>query len=173
MATKKEILAYAKQHGFIYPKIKVIFGFGLLGGMIGGIMFCCIGFMIETTYEQIINHISHKGIISLFLKLPFYILGFAFLGAWAGGIPAFLTGIYLSFKNFIFIDKKDYVKIFAIGFLITSIFALLMVVFSNQQPNMQITIWDFFLISFPLAIIGGISAMICGKLFLPKLPNNF
>lgn len=173
MATKKEIVAYAKQHGFIYPKIKVIFGFGLCGGIIGVIMFGCIHFMIETTYEQTINHISHNGMINSFLKLPFYIFGFAFLGSGVGGIPAFLTGIYLSFKNFIFIDKKGYIKIFTIGFLITAIFALLIVVFGNQQPNMQITIWDLFIMPFPLAIIGGISAMICGKLFLPKLPNNF
>ncbi|STZ09447.1 Uncharacterised protein [Moraxella caprae] len=38
MATKKEILAYAKQHGFIYPKEKVILLFILLGGAVGGLL---------------------------------------------------------------------------------------------------------------------------------------
>ncbi|STZ09448.1 Uncharacterised protein [Moraxella caprae] len=92
-------------------------------------------------------------------------------GILLGFIPALLTGIYLSIKEFIIIEAKDYGFLFLIGSLSVLFSITILIIITNPNP----LIFDFndTIITILLAIIGGISAMICGKLFLPKLPKNF
>lgn len=168
MTSKKEILAYAKQNGFVYPKLKVIFSFVFSGGVVGGNI---AGHLLF--FDDLIKNINNLDMVDFLLFELKFIFGFSFFGIWTGGIPAFLSGIYFLKKEFFIMHTKDYFRIFLVGFLITAICALFVVMFGNQHPNMQSSIWDFFIIPLPFALIGGISAMICGKLFLPKLPKNF
>lgn len=54
MPSKQEILEYAKQNEFLYPKEKVILGFTLLGGAVGGFIFG-LGIMLVFIIDNIIN----------------------------------------------------------------------------------------------------------------------
>lgn len=168
MPSKKEILEYAKQNGFVYPKFKVIFGFVVLGGVIGGNI---TGHLLF--FDDFIKNINNLDVVDFLLSELKFIFGFSFFGIWTGGIPAFLSSLYFPKKEFFIINTKDYFKIFMVGFLITAICALFVVMFGNQQSNIKSSIFDVFIIPLPLAIIGGIPSMICGKLFLPKLPKDF
>ncbi|WP_218003990.1 hypothetical protein, partial [Moraxella lacunata] len=69
------------------------------------------------------------------------------------------------------IEAKDYGFLFLIGSLSVLFSITILIIITDPNPF----IFDFndTIITILLAIIGGISAMICGKLFLPKLPKNF
>ncbi|MBE9577659.1 MULTISPECIES: hypothetical protein [Moraxella] len=165
MATKKEILAYAKQHGFIYPKIKVIFGFGLLGGMIG----LMTVFVIDRMTRLIVNGgnlFYDINIISLIEKIFSVLLFSIIFGTVFGCIPAILTGIYCAIFNFIIAKNLDYLHLYVVGTIFSAIYF-------NHWINLPDEFWQIIYTLFSLGSIGGISAMICGKLFLPKLPKNF
>ncbi|OPH38962.1 hypothetical protein [Moraxella equi] len=171
MATKKEILAYAKQHGFIYPKEKVILLFILLGGAVGGfvaILSMGLWLLLISILKNpsgIFDYLQY--FIVSFLTIPLFML----YGILLGFIPALLTSIYLSIKEFIIIETKDYGFLFLIGSLSVLFSITILIIIADPNPF----IFDFndTILTILLAIIGGISAMICGKFFLPKLPNNF
>lgn len=169
MPSKKEILEYAKQNGFVYPKAKVILGFTLLGGIVGGFIFG-LGITLSWIISDIINN---KNILTIkyFLELPSLLLVFSLAGIFIGGIPAFLTGIYLATTEFIITSKKDYFSLVIIGGAITIFISLILILLiSTKGQTIDAYINFDFLILF---LIGGISSMICGKLFLPKLPKDF
>ncbi|OPH37463.1 hypothetical protein B5J94_05695 [Moraxella lacunata] len=78
--------------------------------------------------------------------------------------------VILKFIGYI-IEAKDYGFLFLIGSLSVLFSITILIIITDPNPF----IFDFndTIITILLAIIGGISAMICGKLFLPKLPKNF
>lgn len=171
MATKKEILAYAKQHGFIYPKEKVILLFILLGGAVGGFVFLLLTKLWELLISILGNSSSTIDYFQSFIFSFGLIPLFLFFGTLFGFIPALLTAIYLSIKEFIIIEAKDYGFLFLIGSLSVLFSITILIIITDPNPF----IFDFndTIITILLAVIGGISSMICGKLFLPKLPKNF
>ncbi|OPH37464.1 hypothetical protein B5J94_05700 [Moraxella lacunata] len=107
MATKKEILAYAKQHGFIYPKEKVILLFILLGGAVGGFVFLLLTKLWELLISILGNSSSTIDYFQSFIFSFGLIPLFLFFGTLFGFIPALLTGIYLSIKEFITLNQLD------------------------------------------------------------------
>lgn len=159
MTTKQEILAYAKQNGFVYPKFKVIFGFGLGGGAVGGFFLglynSFFGFLQMPNKDiiLILNTFAQSIVISLLFSL---------LGILFGAIPAFFTSFYLTATDFIIVKKFDYIKLFLVGFVATFFIYCFMLIIKENLIN-NILFYS----------LGGISAMICGKLFLPKLPKDF
>ncbi|WP_019518994.1 hypothetical protein [Faucicola boevrei] len=169
MPSKKEILEYTKQNEFVYPKEKVILGFTLLGGMVGGFIFG-LGIMLVFIIGDIINN---KNILTVnsFVELLLSLLSFSLVGLFVGGIPALITGIYLAMTEFIIINKKDYLSLLLTGGIIT-IFICLILIFLKTANEASLD-FGVNLILLILFFIGGLSAMICGKLFLPKLPKDF
>ncbi|STY92935.1 hypothetical protein [Moraxella bovis] len=169
MANKKEILAYAKQHGFIYPKIKVIFGFGLCGGAIG-LFIMMFGVFTEGMIKDASGILSRMPTDTTIYSMVSGIFSFLFggiaLGTIFGCIPAFLTGIYCAIFNFIMMKKLDYAHLYVVGTIFSAIYF-------NHWLNLPDEFWQRMFDLWVWGSIGGISAMICGKFFLPKLPNNF
>lgn len=169
MPSKQESLDHAKQNGFVYPKEKVILLFTLLGGMVGGFIFG-LGIMLVFIIDNIINN---KNILTVnsFVELLLSLLNFSLVGLFIGGIPAFLTGLYLAITEFIIINKKYYLSLLLTGGIVT-VFTLLILIIL-MITNEGITDWSATLILLIIFLIGGLSSMICGKLFLPKLPKDF
>lgn len=169
MPSKKEILEYAKQNCFVYPKEKVILLFSLCGGAVGGFVLG-ISLFLYFDFSDIIknqNIFTVKNLLETLLSL----FGVSLAGVFFGFIPALITGIYLAMKEFIIINKKDYLSLLLTGGIITIfIFLILILLISTKGQTIDAYINLVFLILF---LIGGISAMICGKLFLPKLPKDF
>lgn len=174
MTTKQEILAYAKQNGFVYPKLKVGFYFGLVGGAVGGFV-VILSIALWTLFTSILENPS--GTIDYFWDFIYSFLAiplFLFFSTLFGGIPALLTGIYLSIKEFIVINRKDYGLLFLIGSLsVLFCFIIIAILEIINDPSKLTYNHNDVEITIPFIIIGGISAMICGKLFLPKPPKEF
>lgn len=147
------------RHEFEYPICKVLCGFAF-GGIFGGLILCLGDVSINMLdLDHYIWTYNLKEI--LFMLFWYKMIGLVF-----GFIPAFLTGIYcltlkLNIKTWI-----DYIHLFTIGYILSFIYFLVsdkffikikgFVLFSTEE--------DYSLFGF----IGGISAIICGKLFLPK-----
>ncbi|MDO4896404.1 MAG: hypothetical protein Q3971_03480 [Moraxella sp.] len=167
MTTKQEILAYAKQNGFVYPKFKVIFSYGLFGGMIG---FCILilGAFTEALMQDasgvFFRMTTDITIHSMMIGIFSFLMGVSILGAVFGCIPALLTGIYCAMFNFIIMKKLDYIYLYVVGTIFSAIYF-------NHWLNLPDEFWQRLYDLWLWGSIGGISAMICGKLFLPKLPH--
>lgn len=149
MNDKQAIIDNAKQNGFTYPKARVIFGFVSTGGAVGGFLFglmLLFGSMIEALT------ISLNELFAVF----FMMVSFAvFFGVFVGAMPALLAGIYLAMREFVIVDVIDYGWLFVIGALMTALSGFVVLGLTGD--------------SFVLMATGGLSAMICGKWFLPKL----
>lgn len=160
--SKQHILENAKQNGFVYPNLKVFLGFLLLGGATGGFF---LGF-----YHTILNFLQAPNkdiifILNTFAQSLIIALIFSLLGILFEAIPAFLTSFYLTATNFIIVKKFDYIKLFLLGFISTFLVYCFVLIFAENLIN-NILFYS----------LGGISSMICGKLFLPKLsdlPKDF
>lgn len=149
---KKALLAYAEKNNWRYPKLYVWSAFSLFGGLIGGIGASLYNFLYNLTIGDSL------------LSLGDYI-GIALLGGIFGFPPATLTGLYASLRKIVLSSFLDYFHLYLVGTLISAIDFNLWDNFSDG--------WQRYVELWQIGSIGGISAMICGKLFLPKLPKNF
>lgn len=122
-----------------YPYKKVLLGFTLLGGAVGGFL---LGLSTEIYYGS-----YHLNSILFSLLLAFFGIGF-------GLIPASISGIFLCCIKFYIKNFIDYIKLFVLGWLISAMFFY----FSGLKFND----WIF------VSSAGGMSAVVCGKLFVPK-----
>lgn len=165
MTTKQEILTYAKQNGFVYPKFRVGFYFGLFGGMIGVMTMLIFDFISQIILNEA-NLFDNINILSFFEGIFYFAMFSAFFGTVFGCIPALLTGIYCAIFNFIIMKKLDYIHLYVVGTIFSAIYF-------NFWANLSYEFWQRMYELWKLGSIGGISAMICGKLFLPKLPKEF
>lgn len=161
---KKSLLEFAEQNGWRYPKASIVIEFaiggGAIGGFIVGVIICTIAAFV---YLFEINKELNLSTTDLILML-FYPFLAAMIGIIVGFVPALLMGLWASYKKMIIVDKKDYLHLFTAGMLVSIISYMAAAMFNATQMIVP---------SFGLALIGGLSAMICGKLFLPKLPKNF
>lgn len=169
MPSKKEILNYAKQNGFLYPKKKVIFGYGLCGGTIG-FFIMMFGAFTENMIKdagRILSYIpSDITIYSIIVNVFGFLFGSFVFGTVFGCIPAVLTGIYCAIFNFIIVKKLDYIHLYVVGTLFSAIYFDFWGDLLDEFWQRMYDLWEW-------GSIGGISSMICGKLFLPKLPKDF
>lgn len=166
---KQSLLKFAEQNGWLYPKEKVILLFTLCGGAVGGFV---LGIFIGLPFIISIDIDDNIKILREFL---FFIIGITSISILVGGIPALLIGIYLAMTEFIIANKKDYLLLLLIGGMIT-VFICLILIFVLAITNKEMIDGSntvILLILLILFLSGGLSAMICGKLFLPKLPKNF
>lgn len=138
-----------------YPTVKVILGYALLGGIVGG--FPLLPFIILSILEDLSN-------IRVLFGLVFpFVVGF---------IPALITGIVLAYFKIAIKNKIDYFKPFWIGFGVTYLcFASIPIVWMffgdiNNEALLYL-IWNLagYLL---LALIGGVSSVILAKFLLPK-----
>lgn len=165
MTTKKEILEYTKQNGFVYPKFKIVLYFGLFGGMIGLMTMLIFDFISRIILKDV-NLLDNINILSFFEGIFYFAMFSTFFGTVFGFIPALLTGVYCAIFNFIIMKKLDYMHLYIIGTIFSAIYF-------NFWANLSDDFWQRMYELWKLGSIGGMSAMICGKLFLPKLPKDF
>lgn len=144
----------------IYPKSKVIFGFGLAGGTIGGFFVALANIflrLVDYANDQRLLYESLEMIVFSLTIMPLF-------GILVGGIPAFLTGICLACLQFSIGKKTHYTKLFLIGLMITCVtYLAFSLIFDYSITPKDIT--D----SLQFGIVGGLSSMVCGFLFLPKI----
>lgn len=145
------------KHQFEYPIGTVLAGF-TFGGVFGGL----IVFIVEVIEKMMdLNlHIWMNDLGSILLAS----VGYAILGIIFGFIPAFLTGIYCSLRKIVIKNWKSYLHLYLVGTLCSAIYFATWVNFSDYTLEYIFELWA-------MGSIGGISAMICGKLFLPKLQD--
>lgn len=158
MAKKSDLLAYAEQNGWKYPRLYVIVKFGGIGGFIGGLIFACgMGFDILFIHPQhLIFSLETIGMMILALG------SFGLLGVLMGLIPATVTGLYVAMQKMILMSWWDYLHLYIFGTIVSAISFIFWGNFRDDTPlEIARTLWLF-------GSVGGISAMICGKLFLPK-----
>lgn len=155
--SKQHILENTKQNSFVYPKAKVILGFGIIGTLIGTLLL-----MIPIFFGVVLDNgisFNQSDVIESLYFLGFFMV----VGAMFGCVPAFLTGIILALKEYSICRLLDYCWVFLLGAVLS---------FGGFILMMR-ELYEVWVI---IALLGGISSMICGKLFLPKLsdlPKDF
>ena len=154
---KEVMLEFAEQNGWKYPRLWTCLTFSLVGGVIGGLFF----------------GICLAGSEWLYLKESFSILNAvkdilisSIAGFFVGFLPASVTGIYVALRKIIISKKVHYLELFLIGGIITIIFGLNWLIYYNKKDNLVYI--QFYL---DAMILGGLTSIICGKLFVPKLKN--
>ena len=160
---KKALLEYAEKNGWRYPKNYVWAMYSCYGGAIGGYLLCML--MLSEKAISGINFLSLVG--NIFGLVIFSFIG-AFVGVALGFIPATLTGFCVANCKIVISNLTDYLKLFIVGGLITLIFGLIWFFFNDK-----VDVFKDFNFYLGTIILGGLTSMICGRLFLPKLPKDF
>ncbi|WLF83638.1 hypothetical protein [Moraxella sp. ZY210820] len=162
----KQITQQLEQHGWQYDGVGTVALFSLCGGFIGGVVVAIamgIFSIITGIVEMLINLHFNVNIVEIILSI-FAPVVFGLIGLFLGFIPALFTGLYCAWRKVMIVDLLSYVRLYKIGFLSTSACCLFMF------PVRDSIIGSIF-ICFVFGLVGGISATICGKLFLPKLQD--
>ena len=135
-----------------YPTNTVIKQYLLIGGPIGGLLLWPL-FAVMTIMDEGVS-------IGLILDIIVSIISLAVGGLILGFVPALITGIIIGSAKLYFDSVLQAMVIFFIGF--TSTIACLLLSTSGQ---------DFTgseVMALAIATVGGLSAVVCGKLFIPK-----
>ena len=137
----------------IYPKGKVIGTYGLLGGVVGGVilfLYIAIGMSIDIG-------IPLRDSL-LFVKIaPAFILA----GFFGGLLPALLAGYIVSKFKICFNSVAKVLPLFIIGFISTFLFVIWFMI-GDGSVNSSMTSDILFCCN------GGVSAIITGLIALPK-----
>ena len=137
----------------IYPKGKVIGTYGLLGGVVGGLilfLYIAIGMSIDIG-------IPLRDSL-LFVKIaPAFILA----GFFGGLLPALLAGYIVSKFKICFNSVAKVLPLFIIGFISTFLFVIWFMI-GDGSVNSSMTSDILFCCN------GGVSAIITGLIALPK-----
>ena len=136
-----------------YPKGKVIGTYGLLGGVVGGLilfLYIAIGMSIDIG-------------IPLRDSLPFVKIAPAFIlaGFFGGLLPALLAGYIVSKFEIYFHSVAKVFPLFIIGFISTFLFVVWFMI-GDGSVNSSMTSDILFCCN------GGVSAIITGLIALPK-----
>lgn len=137
-----------------YPSKDIFWGYTIFGGVIGGSL---IGFAF--------------GVWNGFLPMMLSILICSMIGFAVGFIPALLTGFFISKYEIRSERLVDLIKIFAIGFFMTSIYMLLLMVIlrDSSSSNTILELFSFWKNTILwIGLIGGISGVIAAKLIIPR-----
>ena len=136
-----------------YPKAKVIGTYGLLGGVVGGVilfLYIAIGMLIDIG-------IPLRDSL-LFVKIaPAFILA----GFFGGLLPALLAGYIVSKFEIYFHSVAKVFPLFIIGFISTFLFVVWFMI-GDGSVNSSMTSDILFCCN------GGVSAIITGLIALPK-----
>lgn len=158
---KKFLIENAKENGWEYPKSAVWGQFTLFGGAIGGLTLGVLIIIFNILFDKVPSF--NRGTFLMFFATPF-LLGF--FGIFVGMIPATLTGYVIARKKLIITNLYDYGYLFAVGTFFTFICLFILLVIFDKIQRIE----DFLTIIIP-SMLGGLSAIVCGKLFLPKLDD--
>lgn len=135
-----------------YPTNTVIKKYLLMGGPIGGLLLWPL-FAVMTILEESVS-------IGLILDIVLGVISLAVGGLILGFVPALITGIIIGTAKLYFNSVLQAMVIFFIGFTSTLI---CLFVFTSDQ---NITRLEG--IALTIATVGGLSAVVCGRLFVPK-----
>lgn len=142
----------------IYPVNKVGWGYSLMGGATGGLIIGLL-FVFDTCNIEILAFITMLSIM---------------FGTVIGLPPSIITGVWIAKKEITITTIEDYCKLFIIGFLVTSVYALL-ATFINHYLFKWFLLDSVILQLIPIiggmGLVGGISTTILGKILLPKTNN--
>ncbi len=132
-----------------YPIIKVIIGYAILGTLCGAVV-SILGELIRESF--VIKN-----------KLD-WIFGTIVVSA-IGFMPALITGVILAWRKLFIKSFLDYVKIALLGLIISVSYGFLLLCFFIGIDRIRNETGDIFLL---MGLVGAISAVIVGKLLLPK-----
>ena len=146
-----------------YPTGKVLTYYALFGGGIGGLIHL-IGVMLFPMKETI--SWQQGGLNNFFLAM---LAAIAF-GTLFGFIPSILTSIIIVLRKIVLSSVWQYFRLFVIGCFVT--FFIFVIAFHDINrlftSNTLVTWLGILVFNGRLAIVGGLSSVIVGKLVLPK-----
>jgi|26BtaG_2_1085354.scaffolds.fasta_scaffold03157_4 hypothetical protein len=144
-----QLLADAQE----YPTNTVIKKYLLMGGPIGGLLLLPFFIIMEIIEDGGVK-------LSLILNIVPTIISLAVAGLILGFPPSLITGVTVGTAQLHFGSVKQGITIFIIGFVstIVSIF-----VFNSERG---VNVLDEMVLA--IGAVGGLSAIICGILFVPK-----
>ena len=146
-----------------YPTGKVLTCYALFGGGIGGLIHL-IGVMLFPMKETI--SWQQGGLNNFFLAM---LAAIAF-GTLFGFIPSILTSIIIVLRKIVLSSVWQYFRLFVIGCFVT--FFIFVIAFHDINrlftSNTLVTWLGILVFNGRLAIVGGLSSVIVGKLVLPK-----
>ncbi len=132
-----------------YPIIKVIIGYAILGSLCGVIV-------------SILGVLAMEGFV-IKNKVD-WTFGITIVSA-IGFMPALITGCILAWRKFIITNLFDYIKIALLASIISASYGFLVLYFFIKVHKMGTDEVKIFLL---MGLVGAISAVIVGKLLLPK-----
>ena len=149
-----------------YPTGKVLTYYALFGGGIGGLIHL-IGVMLFPMNETISRHSwQHVGLNNFYLAM----LGAIAFGTLFGFIPSIVTSIIIVLRKIVLSSVWQYFRLFVIGCFVT--FFIFVIAFHDIDrlftSNTLVTWLGILVFNGRLAIVGGLSSVIVGKLVLPK-----
>lgn len=146
-----------------YPTGKVLTCYALFGGGIGGLIHL-MGVMLFPMKETI--SWQQGGLNNFFLAM---LAAIAF-GTLFGFIPSILTSIIIVLRKIVLSSVWQYFRLFVIGCFVT--FFIFVIAFHDINrlftSNTLVTWLGILVFNGRLAIVGGLSSVIVGKLVLPK-----
>ena len=140
---------------FDYP-IYIPLAFIFMGGFIGGAILGLIS-SVRSIFK--FNDIDSSDF--------FVVIIFGGFGIIFGFIPSLLMGIYVTYRRLFITNWRDYVHLYAVGTFISVIYFLCWSYMDSTEPSKFTTLW-----AVVNGSIGGISAVILGKIFIPKISPN-
>ena len=150
-----------------YPTGKVLTCYTLFDGGISGLIHL-IGVMLFPMNETISRHSwQHVGLNNFFLAM----LGAIAFGTLFGFIPSIVTSIIIVLRKIVLSSVWQYFRLFVIGCFVT--FFIFVIGFHDINrlfTSNTLGTWLGILVfnGGRLAIVGGLSSVIVGKLVLPK-----
>ena len=146
-----------------YPTGKVLTYYALFGGGIGGLIHL-MGVMLFPMKETI--SWQYVGLNNFFLAR----LGAIAFGTLFGFIPSIVTSIIIVLRKIVLSSVWQYFRLFVIGCFVT--FFIFVIAFHDINrlftSNTLVTWLGILVFNGRLAIVGGLSSVIVGKLVLPK-----
>lgn len=145
-----------------YPANRIFVIYGLFGSLIGIFftsLFSNLGFDPLVGYR---NHAEFSLYNLIIGTIGMWLIG----GWWVGLLPALITAFIIIIKLIVIKNFSSYIKIFAIGFLVTMLFFIKIPFIGDFD-----TTTDFFmneLEKLAFNSCGGFSAVICGFFSLPR-----
>lgn len=141
-----------------YPSKDMFWGYTVFGGVIGGAL---IGFAFGVW----------NGFLLMLLSILIGSMIGSMIGFAVGFIPALLTEFFIS-KYEVRAEKLvNLIKIFAIGFFMTSFYMLLLMLMSQDSSSSNTILKTFSSCRNTIlwiGLIGGISSVITAKLMIPR-----
>lgn len=125
----------------VYPAVKVMASFALLGGVMGGLLFVLVQAVLEGRFMPVIQMVQMSVIV----------------GTIIGGLPMSMVGMWLVIDRVCLGSQKDYKLVLRRGLFVNAICFGVIGLFFQQ-----------ILLSIVPIILGGLLSVVIGALVLPK-----